>query len=184
MAATALPFPTTVNADPWTNLKESISSLWEKGKQASTGQLINRETFQIEMPVLVAKHGKLAISGLKISDLSDGTATYSVMVSHFKDPETGKPVVLWIDKVEGTEIVRYADLNGDGELDAITLDGAPPIADTLFSGLVTGNKEMFDAKLAAMRQKAVRHQPMYEADYSRVYFLIRRNWLEAESYLQ
>ncbi len=180
MTATALPFPATVNADPWTNLKESISSLWEKGKQASTGQLITRETFANEVPVLVAKHGRLAISGLKISDLSDGTATYSVMVSHFNDPETGKPMVLWIDKVEGTEIVRYADLNGDGELDAITLDGAPPITQTLLNGLVTGNKQMFDAKLAAVRQKAARYQPMYEADYSRVYFLICRNWPQVE----
>ena len=105
--------------------------------------------------------------------LKYGAATYSISVSRFKDQESGRPKLLWIDKINGSEITRYVDLNSDGQLDGITNDGSDVILSTLLSALATGDKKMFNAKLQQMGEKAERYQPMYEADYSRVYFLIK-----------
>ena len=44
-------------ADGWTNFKENISALWEKGQQATKGEIISRETFADEMPRLITAYG-------------------------------------------------------------------------------------------------------------------------------
>ncbi len=161
------------NADGWTNIKESLSALWEKGAQATKGEIITRETFASEMPRLITAYGEQGILKNELKDLNDGATTYSISVSRFKDQESGRPKLLWIDKINGSEITRYVDLNSDGQLDGITNDGSDVILSTLLSALATGDKKMFNAKLKQMGEKAGRYQPMYEADYSRVYFLIK-----------
>ena len=160
-------------ADGWTNLKESLTALWEKGAQATKGEIISRETFASEIPRLITAYGEQGILKHELKDLQDGSATYSITVSRFKDQESGRPKLLWIDKINGSEITRYVDLNSDGQLDGITIDGSDVILATLLSALATGNKQMFNAKIQQMGEKAGRYQPMYEADYSRVYFLTK-----------
>jgi hypothetical protein len=161
------------NADGWTNIKESLSALWEKVAQATKGEIISRETFASEMPRLITAYGEQGILKNELKDLNDGAATYSISVSRIKDQESGRPKLLWIDKINGSEITRYVDINSDGQLDGITNDGSDVILSTLLSALATGDKKMFNAKLQQMGEKAGRYQPMYEADYSRVYFLIK-----------
>ena len=160
-------------ADGWTNFKENISALWEKGQQATKGEIISRETFADEMPRLITAYGEQGILKNDLKDLNDGSATYSISVSRFKDQESGRPKLLWIDKINGSEITRYVDINSDGQLDGITNDGSDVILSTLLSAISTGDKKMFNAKIQQMGEKAGRYQPMYEADYSRVYSLIK-----------
>ena len=160
-------------ADGWTNIKESLSALWEKGAQATKGEIISRDTFASEMPRLITSYGEQGIFKNELKDLNDGSTTYSISVSRYKDQESGRPKLLWLDKINGSEITRYVDLNSDGQLDGITNDGSDVILSTLLSALATGDKKMFNAKIQQMGEKAGRYQPMYEADYSRVYFLIK-----------
>jgi hypothetical protein len=75
---------------------------------------------------------------------------------------------LWIDKVEGSKMTRYADLDSDGILDGVTFDGMPVLSNTAIKALVTGNRQMAGAVFKEMKEEAARFQAMYQADYSKV----------------
>jgi len=135
---------------------------------AATERLVSPEEFSSTAPSLVRRHGVWGLMGKEIENLGDGPEVFTVTTSYFESGDTGRPVVLWIDKIVGGKMTRYADLGSDGILDGVTFDGMPVLSDTALKALATGDREMAGAVFRAMKEEAERHQLLYQADYSKV----------------
>ena len=120
------------------------------------------------MPAMVRKNGEPGLAGKEIENLGDGPEVFTVTTSYFDAPEANRPFVLWIDKVEGGKMTRYADLDSDGILDGVTFDGMPVLTNAAIKALATGDRQMAAAVFKGMKEQAARYQPMYQADYSKV----------------
>gem|GEM_PF-6213002 len=150
------------------NLYEQAVAWLDLGKAAVTEKLLSPEEFRSIMPAMVRKNGEPGLVGKELENLGDGPAIYTVKISYFDAPETNRPLVLWIDKVEGSKMTRYADLDSDGILDGVTFDGMPVLSNTAIKALATGDRQMAGAVFKEMKEEAARFQPMYQADYSKV----------------
>ena len=163
--------PTTASAQGRNflqNLYEQAVAWLDLGKAAVTEKLLSPEEFSSVMPAMVRKNGEPSLVGKELENLGDGPAIYTVKVSYFDAPETNRPLVLWIDKVEGSKMTRYADLDSDGILDGVTFDGLPVLSNTAIKALATGDRQMAGAVFKEMKEQATRYQHMYQADYSKV----------------
>jgi hypothetical protein len=147
---------------------ERISAYLELGETAVTEKLATPEEFTAIMPALVRKRGVLGVWGREVKNLGDNSEVYTVRVSHLDSPDSNRPLVLWIDKIEGSKMTRYADLDSDGILDGVTFDGMPVLSNAAVKALLTGDRELADAVFREMKEQASRYQPMYQADYSKV----------------
>lgn len=147
---------------------ERISAWLELGETAVTEKVATPEEFIAIMPGMVRRHGEPGLSGKEIENLGDGPEIFTVQISYFDSTESGRPLVLWIDKIVGGKMTRYADLDSDGILDGVTFDGMPVLSAAAIRALATGDRQMAGAVFREMKDQAARYQPMYQADYSKV----------------
>jgi len=147
---------------------ERFTAWLELGEAAVTEKLATPEEFSSIMPELVRKRGVRGVFGREVRNLGDNPEVFTVQVSYLNSPDSNRPLVLWIDKVEGSKMTRYADIDSDGILDGVTFDGMPVLSNAAIKALLTGDREMADAVFREMKEQAARHQPMYQADYSKV----------------
>ena len=151
-----------------TDSLERVSAYLELGETAVTEKLATPEEFKAIVPELVRKRGVPGIFGPQVKNLGDGPEVFTVQVSYLDSSDSTRSLVLWIDKIEGSKMTRYADLDSDGILDGVTFDGLPVLSNRVLKALLTGNREMADAVFRDMKEQATRYQPMYQADYSKV----------------
>ena len=151
-----------------TDSLERVTAWLELGETAITEKLATPEEFKTIVPELVRKRGVRGIFGREVRNLGDDAEVFTVQVSYLDSPGSKRPPVLWIDKIEGSKMTRYADLDADGILDGVTFDGMPVLSNAALKALLTGDREMADAVFQEMKEQAARYQPMYQADYSKV----------------
>lgn len=152
----------------FTDSLERVTAWLEWGETAVTQKLATPEEFRVIMPELVRKRGVRGIFGREVRNLGDNPEVFTVRVSYLDSPNSNRPLVLWIDKIEGSKITRYADLDSDGILDGVTFDGMPVLSNAALKAILTGDREMADTVFREMKEQASRYQPMYQADYSKV----------------
>jgi len=171
LLASAFFLPTTASAQSrgfLQNLYDQFVAWLNLGKTAITEKLISPEEFSVVMPEMVRRNGEFGLVGKEIENLGDGPEIFTVKISYFDAPETNRPLVLWIDKIEGSKMTRYADMDSDGILDGVTFDGMPVLSNAAIKALATGDRQMAAAVFKEMKDQASRYQPMYQADYSKV----------------
>jgi hypothetical protein len=151
-----------------TDSLERVTAWLELGETAVTEKLATPEEFSAVMPELVRKRGVRGIFGREVRNLGDSPEVFTLQASYLNSPDSNRPLVLWIDKIEGSKMTRYADLDSDGILDGVTFDGMPVLSNATMKALLTGDREMADAIFREMKEQAARYQPMYQADYSKV----------------
>jgi hypothetical protein len=150
------------------DLYERMSAWLGWAETAATERLVSPEEFSTIMPELVRKRGVYGIFGREVRNLGDNPEVFTVQTFYLNSPDSGRPLILWIDKIEGSKMTRYADLDSDGILDGVTFDGMPVLSDAAIRALATGDRQMAGAVFRGMKDQASRYQPMYQADYSKV----------------
>ena len=150
------------------DLYERMSAWLDLGAAAVTEKLVTPEEFSSIMPGMVRRHGEPGLSGKEIENLGDGPEIFTIQTSYFDSSESGRPLVLWIDKIVGGKMTRYADLDSDGILDGVTFDGMPVLSAAAIRALATGDRQMAGAVFKEMKDQAARYQPAFQADYSKV----------------
>jgi hypothetical protein len=164
--------PAEASAGWWQEITDRVAAIWAYGKASTEGELVSAEQFAAEAPMIAQQIGK---SGLLVQEIeiSDGEEKFTLSVSQFKDKKHGRPLVVWLDKIEGNKTTRYADLGCDGYLDGVTFDGKPVLTTKAMAALATGNLDMASAVLGQAKEEAERYQPMFQADCSKVLRLAR-----------
>ena len=165
---------------------ERISAYLESEETTGTEKLATPEEFKAIVPELVREHGvpQILSWGREITKLGDNLEVFTVQISFLNSPGSKRPLVLWIDKTEGSKTTRYADLDSDGVLDGVTFDGKQVLSDATMDSLWLSDPLSASAALNTsgeradsifrnsgfreMREQANRYQQMYQADYTKI----------------
>ena len=157
----------------WTEFTDWAASFWAYGKASAQGEVMPPEVFAAEAPAAIERAGTRGFVTTEAKNLGEGTEIFTMTVANYKDETTGRPVILWLDKIDGSETTRYADLGCDGYLDGVTTDGKPVLSAKIMKAVLTGNLDMAKAVLQQTSEEAKRYQPMFQADYSKALKLAR-----------
>lgn len=165
--------PDKASAGWWDNFTEWTASFWAYGKASAEGEIYPPETFAAEAPAAIARAGTRGFITTEAENLGEGTEVFTMTIANYKDEKTGRPVILWLDKIDRSETTRYVDLGCDGYLDGVTTDGKPVLSAKIMKAVLTGNLDMAKAVLQQTSEEAKRYQPMFQADYSKALRLAR-----------
>ena len=96
----------------WTEFTDWAASFWAYGKASAQGEVMPPEVFAAEAPAAIERAGTRGFVTTEAKNLGEGTEIFTMTVANYKDETTGRPVILWLDKIDGSETFDLTGVAG------------------------------------------------------------------------